>query len=117
MYDWLDKFSQVDHGPDARFLDDVTFEALVRANYPGEDTEAVADLLCWMFFGVGGDGVSSLYVLEHLKNRGGLRKIFPVVTAHRRRRTFALAGKKVCLSIRLFLCKLGCVSILGRRRL
>ncbi|KAM7199993.1 hypothetical protein V8F33_004167 [Rhypophila sp. PSN 637] len=60
MYAWLDTFCQVIHGPDARFLDCVSFAALVEANYPGEDTEPAADLLCGTILGVGAGELSSL---------------------------------------------------------
>jgi len=79
MYAWLDTFSQVKHGPDARFLDGVTFAALVKANFPGEETESAADLLTGVFFGVGAEEVSSLYVLEHVKSCKGLQKIASVM--------------------------------------
>ena len=79
MYAWLDTFSQAKHGPDARFLDEVTFAALVEANFPGDETEAAADLLTGVFFGVGADEVSSLYVLEHIKSCNGLQKITSVM--------------------------------------
>ncbi|KAM7220427.1 hypothetical protein V8F06_004206 [Rhypophila decipiens] len=79
MYAWLETFCQVIHGPDARFLDCVSFTALVDANFPGEDTEPAADLLCGVIFGVGAGEVSSLYVLDHIKRSGGLKRILSVM--------------------------------------
>lgn len=78
MYAWLDTFCQVNHGPDARFLDGVTFAALVKANFPGEEIEAAADLLCAVCLGARADEVSSLYVLEHMKSCGGLKGVLSV---------------------------------------
>lgn len=87
MYAWLDTFSHVKHGPDARFLDGVTFAALIKANFPGEETEAAADLLTGVFFGVKAEEVSSLYVLEHIKSCRGLQKMASVMEdgAHHQR--------------------------------
>ncbi|KAM7208310.1 hypothetical protein V8F20_001288, partial [Naviculisporaceae sp. PSN 640] len=68
----------LNHGPDARFLDGVTFAALVKANFSSEDVEAAADLLCAVIMDARADAVSALYVLEHIKSCGGLKGVLSV---------------------------------------
>ncbi|KAK4214157.1 hypothetical protein QBC37DRAFT_421830 [Rhypophila decipiens] len=79
MYAWLDTLCQVNHGPDARFLSGLTFEALVRANFPGEDTEPAAELLCEIIFRHGPGELNALYVLDHIRRSGGLKGILSVI--------------------------------------